>query len=101
MTVRAQHTFTLWTAYDWPSGLGLNAGLRAQSSMFIDRANEFTIDGYGVLNLGVRYRRGAIEYALNVNNVTDTEYFASVLYDSQMYPSEPINVLGTVRVRLR
>jgi hypothetical protein len=24
-----------------------------------------------------------------------------VLYDSQMYPGEPVNVLGTVRVRLR
>jgi len=96
-----QHTFTLWTAYDWPNGFGLNAGVRAQSSMFIDRDNEFTIDGYGLLHLGVRYQRGGVEYALNINNVTDTEYFASVLYDSQMYPGEPINVLGTVRVRLR
>jgi len=33
--------------------------------------------------------------------LSDTEYFASVLYDSQMYPGEPINVLGTIRVRLR
>jgi iron complex outermembrane receptor protein len=96
-----KHTFTLWTAYDWPGGFGVNAGVRAQSSMFIDRGNEFTIDGYGVLNLGLRYQRGVVEYALNINNVTDTEYFASVLYDSQMYPGEPINVLGTVRIRLR
>ena len=69
--------------------------------MFIDRGNKFTIDGYGLLNLGARYRRGALEYALNVNNLTDTDYFASVLYDTQMYPGEPINVLGTVRVRFR
>ena len=55
-------------------------------------AQLFTIDGYGVLNLAARYRRGAMEYAINVNNVTDTEYFASVLYDTQMYPGEPINV---------
>lgn len=100
-TMAPQHTFNLWTAYDWPNGLGLNVGVRAQSRMFIDRNNEFTLDGYGLLNLGVRYQRGAIEYALNINNVTDTEYFASVLYDSQLYPGEPINVLGTIRVRLR
>jgi iron complex outermembrane recepter protein len=76
-------------------------GLRAQSRMFIDRSNAFSVDGYGLLNLALRYVHGAVEYAVNVNNVTDTEYFASVLYDSQMYPGEPFNVLGTVRIRLR
>jgi iron complex outermembrane receptor protein len=96
-----RHTFNVWTGYDWPNGLGVNLGLRTQSSMFIDRTNQFTIDGYGLVNLGVRYRRGNVEYAVNVNNLTDTEYFASVLYDSQMYPGEPINVLGTIRLRLR
>jgi iron complex outermembrane recepter protein len=96
-----RHMFNVWTAYDWPNGLGVNVGLRAQSRMFIDRNNEFTIDGYGLLNLGAHYRRGRVEYAVNINNVTDTEYFASVLYDSQMYPGEPVNVLATVRVRLR
>lgn len=96
-----RHTFNIWSAYDWPNGLGVNVGLRAQSSFFIDRTNEFSLDGYGLLNAAVRYRRGAIEYAVNVNNLTDTEYFASVLYDSQLYPGEPINVLGTIRVRFR
>lgn len=96
-----KHTFSLWTAYDWANGFGINAGVRAQSSMFIDRGNEFTIDRYGLLNLGVRYRRGAIEYGLNINNATDTEYFSSVLYESQMYPGDPVNVLGSVRVRFR
>ena len=96
-----KHTFSVWTAYDWPNGFGVNVGARAQSKVFIDRTNTLTFDGYGVLNLGARYRRGAVEYALNVNNLTDTEYFASVLYDTQLYPGEPINVLGTVRIRFR
>jgi iron complex outermembrane receptor protein len=96
-----RHTFSVWTAYDWPNGFGVNVGTRAQSKVFIDRTNLLTFDGYGVLNLGARYRRGAVEYALNVNNLTDTEYFASVLYDTQLYPGEPINVLGTVRIRFR
>jgi len=96
-----RHMYNMWTAYDWPSGVGVNVGLRAQSSMFIDPANEFTIDGYGVLSLGARYRRGRVEYGLNLNNVTDTNYFAAVLYDSQLYPGEPLNWLATIRVRLR
>ena len=96
-----RHMFNVWTAYDWPNGFGLNVGLRSQSRMFIDRNNDFTIEGYGLLNVGARYRRDRVEYAVNINNLTDTEYFASVLYDSQLYPGEPVNVLATVRVRLR
>jgi iron complex outermembrane receptor protein len=96
-----KHTFSIWTAYDWPNGFGINVGARAQSDVFIDRGNTLSFDAYGTLNAGVRYRRGALEYALNINNLTDTDYFASVLYDTQMYPGEPINVLGTVRVRFR
>jgi iron complex outermembrane receptor protein len=96
-----RHIFNLWTAYDWANGFGVNVGVRAQSEMFIDSGNEFTIGGYGLLNLGPRYRRGPLQFALAINHLSDTEYFASVLYDSQMYPGEPINVLGTFRVRLR
>jgi len=96
-----RHIFNIWTAYDWPNGFGLNVGIRSQSRMFVDRDNNFTIDGFGLLNLGARYRRGRVEYGVNVNNVTDTEYYASVLYDSQLYPGEPVNALATVRVRLR
>jgi iron complex outermembrane recepter protein len=96
-----KHSLSIWTAYDWPNGFGINAGARAQSKVFIDRTNTLTFDGYGLLNVGARYRRGSVEYAVNVNNLTDTEYFASVLYDTQLYPGEPINVLGTVRIRFR
>jgi iron complex outermembrane recepter protein len=96
-----KHTFSVWTAYDWPNGFGVNAGVQARSKVFIDDRNTLTFDGYGTLNVGARYRRGPVEYALNVNNLTDTAYFASVLYDTQLYPGEPINVLGTVRIRFR
>jgi len=49
----------------------------------------------------VRYHHGAFEYALNINNVTDTEYFIPHQDYLQVYPGEPTNVLGTVRIRLR
>jgi hypothetical protein len=78
-----------------------NTNAFARPGGFIDQDNLLTFDGYGTLNIAARYRRGAVEYAINVNNVTDSDYFASVLYDTQLYPGEPINVLGTVRFRLR
>jgi iron complex outermembrane receptor protein len=96
-----RHTFSAWTAYDWPNGFGVNVGVRSLSSVFVERTNALELDGYGLLELGVRYRRGPVEYGLLVKNATDTKYFASALYDTQLYPGDPINVLGTVRVRLR
>ena len=96
-----RHTFNVWTAYDWANGVGVNVGARALSSQFGDRFNVLKLDGYGMLNAAVRYTRGPLEYAININNLTDTEYIASTLYDTQVYPGEPINVLGTVRVRFR
>jgi iron complex outermembrane receptor protein len=96
-----RHTFSLWTGYDWANGFGVNLGVRALGGWYGDDTNMFKVDGYGLANVGVRYLRGNIEYALNVNNITDTDYISSVLYNSQVYPGDPINVLGTIRVRLR
>jgi len=96
-----RHTFNVWTGYDWTNGFGLNVGARALSSQFGDRSNVYRIPGYGLLNGALRYRRGLVDYALNINNLTNTDYYASTLYDMQVYPGEPINVMGTVRIRLR
>ncbi len=96
-----RHTLSVWTSYDWVNGLGMAVGVRALSSHFSHRTNQVAIDRYGLVNVALRYARGPVEYALNVNNLTNTKYFASALYTTQMYPGEPINVLGTVRVRLR
>jgi iron complex outermembrane receptor protein len=96
-----RNTFSAWTSFDLPHGLGFNVGGRYYGKTFADNDNVFAIDGYGVLNLAVRYRRGPLEYAVNVNNVADAKYFVAHQDYAQVYPSDPINVLGTVRVRLR
>ena len=66
-----------------------------------DNDNLFVVDGYGVLNLGARYRHGRFEYSLNINNLTSTDYFVPHQDYPQVYPGAPINALGTVRVRLK
>lgn len=96
-----KHTLNVWTSYDFANGLGASIGVRALSKQYGDLANLFEINGYGLLNAAIRYRRGVVEYAVNVNNLTDTKYYASTLYDTQVYPGEPVNVLATVKVRLR
>ena len=93
---------TSWTGYDWPNGLGVNVGVR-YFGQDLRRQRQ-----------PVRRRRlrrlatsacatgaAAIEYQLNVNNVTDTKYFVPHQDYLQVYPGDPVNVLGTVRVRMK
>ncbi len=96
-----RHTFNLWTGYHWNNGFGVNVGARYFGEVFADNGNTFVVEGYGTMNLAVRYARGPMEYALNVNNVTDTEYFVPHQDYLQVYPGDPVNVLGTVRIRFR
>ena len=100
-TFAPRHTFNVWTSYDLPNGFGVNVGVRYIGQVFADNDNLFVVDGYGVLNLGARYRHGRFEYSLNINNLTSTDYFVPHQDYLQVYPGEPINVLGTVRVRLK
>ena len=93
-----RHTFNLWAGYEWPSGFGVSAGARYFGQVFVDQENTFDVDSYATLNLAARYRKGPFEYALNLNNVTDTEYLVPHQDYLQVYPGEPINVLATVRV---
>jgi iron complex outermembrane receptor protein len=95
-----RHTFNLWTGYQWASGFGVSVGARYFGEVFADNENLFVVDGYGTMGLGVRYTRGRFEYALNINNLTNTKYFTPHQDYLQVYPGEPTNVLGTLRIRL-
>jgi len=93
-----RHTFNVWAGYEWPNGLGLSAGARYFGEVFVDQENTFAVDSYGAVSLAAHYRKGPFEYALNINNVTDTKYLVPHQDYLQVYPGEPVNVLATVRV---
>ena len=96
-----RHTVNVWTGYDWANGLGVNVGARYLGRTFADNANTFAVDGYGVANLAMRYRRGRVDYQVNVNNLTDAEYYTAHLDYLQVYPGNPVNAQAQVRVRFR
>ena len=100
-TFAPRHTFNVWTAFDWQNGFGINVGGRYFGRTFADNDNIFSIDGYGLGNVGVRYRRGQLDYQFNINNITSTKYFVAHQDYLQVYPGDPINVLATVRVHLK
>lgn len=96
-----RHTFNVWTGYTWQNGLGLNVGARYLGRTFADNENTFAIGGYGLLNLALHYRRGRVEYGVNINNLTDTDYFTAHQDYLQVYPGTPINAMATIRVRMK
>src|SRR6185503_20885544 len=36
-----RHTFNVWTGYEWPSGLGVSAGVRSFGKVWVDQENTF------------------------------------------------------------
>jgi len=96
-----RHTFNVWTGYEWAGGFGASVGGRYFGQLFADNDNLFVVNGYGTMSLGVHYGHGPFEYALNVNNLTNTKYFVPHQDYLQVYPGEPTNVLGTIRIRLK
>jgi iron complex outermembrane receptor protein len=95
------HIVNVWSAYDWSAGFGVSGGVRYLSRSFADDTNLVSLPGYAVADLALRYRRGVAEYAMNVTNLFNTEYFVSALYDTQLYPGQPTAVTASVRLRLR
>ncbi len=93
------HTVSFSTSYVWPNGLSLVAGGRVVSEQFLNDINTVGFHGYELLDLGVAYRRGRVQYTVNMTNATDREYWASSLGNRQLYPGQPVNVMAAIRVR--
>jgi outer membrane receptor for monomeric catechols len=79
------------------NGLALTAGARIVSDQFINDINTVGFNGCNIIDLGASYRRGPVQYGINLTNLTDRAYFASSLGNRQLYPGQPFNVLATAR----
>ena len=94
-----EHMISFSTSYAWRSGLSVMAGGQVVSDQFINDTNTVGFNTYDVLNLGVSYTRGRVQYSLNLTNLTDSVYWTSSLGNRQLYPGQPFNVFATVRIR--
>ena len=81
-------------------GLDVGASVKWQSKIHLDTAVGVIRQGdYAVLNLFANYALNEhVSVAVNVNNVTDEKYLAS-LYWEQAYYAAPANVTGSLRFR--
>jgi len=94
------HTFTAWGTYNIGGGFGVGAGARAIGQSWADPANQVPMPAYALLDAALFYTRGALELALNANNLLGAErYFVSTINGTQLTPGAPRTFLMTARFR--
>jgi outer membrane receptor protein involved in Fe transport len=93
-----RHIGNLWTSRQFKGGLGLAAGLRFVSSQFIAEDNRFDIDSYVTVDAIVSYRIGRVRAAVNLKNLTGTEYESRGFGAVSAIPARPFEVLGRIEV---
>lgn len=91
---------SLWTTYEIQEGslqgLGFGAGLFFVGDREATLPNTITIPSYLRTDASVFYQRDNWKVALNIKNLFDIKYYNSD--GSNIYPSAPLTVLGSVSV---
>lgn len=70
-----EHNASLWSTYDLPFGLQLGGGLIYATDRLLNNANTAMADGYTRVDATLAYIQPRYTVRLNVQNVTDAEYF--------------------------
>ena len=97
------HGGSLWATWAPPAGplrgFRLGGGMVARSGEV--NFSDQVIDGFAIVNAMAGYARRVgkmdVEVQLNVDNLLDRRYFASVNYDSAT-PGAPLSVVGSLRL---
>jgi TonB-dependent siderophore receptor len=93
-----RHLGNLWTSRQFENGLGLAAGLRFVSSQFISENNQNEIESYVTVDAAVSYRVGRLRAAVNLKNLTGTEYETRGFGSVSAIPARPFEVLGRIEL---
>lgn len=99
---------SLWNTYmiqDGPlRGLGGGFGIFYEGKRYgqlvtaATAGQAFNIPGYVRGDVALFYRQKRYEIQVNINNVTNENYFSGVLSRTNVYPGEPLNVIATLRL---
>ena len=103
-----RHAFTLWTTYQFPHGLRLGGGASymghmSRHSSASNPPTPDTVPRYWVFNALAGYRVNRnLDLQLNVNNVFDRRYIASINKSGyRYYPGASRNVMLTATIHFK
>lgn len=94
------HQLAAWSRHQLTGRLGVGLGLIHQSSQFATISNAVRLPAFTRVDAAVYYNlTDAAALQLNVENLTDTRYFASAHTDNNIATGEPVNAKLTLRIR--
>lgn len=100
LTNAPEHSFNIWTTYEFQSGdlrgLGFGLGLFFIGDRAGDLDNSFDVPSYLRTDASIFYRRDRLRVALNVRNLFNTDYFVSVTSRNYVLRGDPLTILGTI-----
>ncbi|MFY7836523.1 MAG: TonB-dependent receptor [Novosphingobium sp.] len=95
-----RHQASAWTRYDVAKQIGLGLGITHQSKSFATISNAVTLPAFTRLDAAVFYdlsERFSVQ--LNVENLTDTDYFPAAHTDNNISTGEPLNARISIRAK--
>ena len=94
------HTVNLWSNYQVTSRFGLGGGLTFQDESFADNGNNVTLPSFVRLDAAAFYDiSDQLRLQVNIENLTDTQYFPNAHTANNITVGEPINARFTVSGR--
>ena len=93
-----QHMASLWARYDFTDQFGAGFGVTHQSSQFARNDNAVRIPAYTRFDAAIFYDVSEnLQLQLNVENLTDEDYFPAAHNNSNISTGEPINARLSIR----
>jgi catecholate siderophore receptor len=95
-----EHSFSLWNRYDITQQWGLGLGSIYRSKMYAATDNRVTLPGFLRFDAAVYYKATKnIQLQVNIENLFDTQYYASAHNNNNITPGSPIAVNGGVTIK--
>lgn len=95
-----RHQFSAWGRYDFTDRLGLAVGAVRQSQQFATISNAVRMPGFTRIDAALFYKLSdAGQLQLNVENLTDADYFPNAHTDNNISTGAPLNARLGVKLK--
>ena len=95
-----RHQASAWARYNFTPRLGLGLGVVHQSSTWTTISNAVRLPAFTRIDAAAYYDiSDAVTLQLNVENLTDTDYFPAAHTDNNISVGKPLSAKATLRVK--
>jgi TonB-dependent siderophore receptor len=88
---------SLWLSRRFDGGFGFGVGGRFVGEQYLGPDNSFELDSYGLLDAALFYAWDRLEFHVDLENLTDEEYFTRAFTRSALVPASGLTVRGGLR----